>query len=147
MINKKRVEDLTNSLEKHRSFLEDYVGISLEEFISDEKQLEFDAILRNLQIMIQAAIDIGKHILASRNEKMPQELKEIFLVLAKRGILTEDLAERLARATGLRNILVHYYTDVDPKKIHEIMQTDLGDFDRFVLAINEYLKKEENVSL
>jgi hypothetical protein len=30
--------------------------------------------------------------------------------------------------------------DVDPERVHELLRTRLGDFDRFAVAITEYLR-------
>lgn len=41
------------------------------------------------------------------------------------------LDERLARAAGQRNILVHLYLDVDPAQVHEALARDPDAFVAF----------------
>lgn len=50
-------------------------------------------------------------------------------------------AEKLVPAVGVRNILVHMYTEVDVKKICEFLRGNLGDFDEFAKHVANYLKK------
>ncbi len=44
--------------------------------------------------------------------------------------------------SAMRNILVHQYVDVDPVKVHEVVQFHLEDFDRFAEAVVRYLEGE-----
>ena len=37
--------------------------------------------------------------------------------------------------TGLRNVLVHDYLEVDLHLIYRILITELGDFDEFIAAV------------
>ncbi|MGH8572670.1 MAG: hypothetical protein ACREX8_08850 [Gammaproteobacteria bacterium] len=39
---------------------------------------------------------------------------------------------------------MHHYEDVEPARVHELLQTRLDDFDRFAQAIAEYLAMLEN---
>ncbi len=45
------------------------------------------------------------------------------------------LAERLVRAVGLRNIVVHAYTDLDLKIVHEAARTGPADLRAFAAAL------------
>jgi uncharacterized protein YutE (UPF0331/DUF86 family) len=52
-------------------------------------------------------------------------------VLARQGLLDADLASRLGRAAGLRNVLVHDYVSVDPERLVAIVRSGLGDLKAF----------------
>jgi uncharacterized protein YutE (UPF0331/DUF86 family) len=101
-------------------------------FISDS--LATDSTERNLQTAIQAVIDIGNHIVADMDLGTPADYKEIFRLLAKNGILRDEQADRLISMTGLRNILVHEYLQIDLRLIYSIIRNDLDDFDQFIAA-------------
>ena len=47
----------------------------------------------------------------------------------------EEAAVPMAR---MRNLLVHHYADVSVERVHEIIRTRLGDFDRFAAQITSY---------
>lgn len=140
MLDREAIGNRINEIRRRRSFLEDCVGEPFEEFTEDISH--YEAALRHIQIAVQACIDIARHIIAVRRLGLPEEMRESFSVLAKHGILSEDLAERLTHAASVRNILVHSYIDVDPQIIHKIIQEDLPDLERFVDEIGQYLKKE-----
>lgn len=100
---------------------EEAIKQRVEEFTQDAAH--YEAALRHIQIAVQACLDIGRHTIAAKSLERPKELK-------------------LSKATGVRNILVHSYLEVDPRKVYKIIQEDLPDLDKFVHEIGEYLKKE-----
>lgn len=147
MVDKLRAQERIEVIRRYRSLLEDYVGISYEEFAGQDRQTELAAGLNYLQTALQATIDLAKHLLATRNVPNPKELKDIFLDLERLKILDEGLAQRLGESVGMRNAIVHSYLDLDYHKIYYAIQNHLGDFDDFVTAIEEFLKKEEDVKI
>ena len=90
---------------------------------------------RQLQVAIQAVIDIGNHVLADRDLGTAKDYKDIFHILSKDRIVSKSLGSRLASMTGLRNVLVHDYLEVDLKIVHRILRKDLADFERFIVAV------------
>lgn len=84
---------------------------------------------RHLQLAIQAAIDIALHLVAENSAETAETYASAFAMLVDQGVLDEALAARLARATGLRNLLVHAYLDVDPSRIWDHLEhlDDLRD--------------------
>lgn len=71
------------------------------------------------------------------------EYREIPGRLAREGVIPPELAERLTRAAGQRNILVQMYLDVDPAQIHATLRNDLDAFERFAARVLEVLEEEE----
>jgi len=53
-----------------------------------------------------------------------------------------DFAKKIKSMPGLRNILVHEYGIIDIKKIYDILQNNLGDFEDFIFYTKKYLEKE-----
>ena len=41
--------------------------------------------------------------------------------------------------SGLRNILVHEYLEVDHNRVYSIMTNDLGDFEKLIKAVLKLL--------
>lgn len=130
---KQRIEEI----QRRRSLLDDFVSMSYDEFSQDVNI--YEAACRHLQVAVQACLDIAKQIIASNGFDRPEELKESFSILAKKNVITNDLAARLKDATGVRNILVHSYLDVDLNEIHKILKNDLKDFDDYVVQIGTYI--------
>jgi len=90
---------------------------------------------RQIQVAIQAVIDMGNHVVSDRDLGTPKDYKDIFHILAKHRIVSKALSARLAAMAGLRNVLVHDYLDVDLKIIFRILKKDLGDFEAFIKAV------------
>jgi len=145
MLDREAITTRVAEIRRRRSFLEDFIGIDYEDFIPSEpldRAIEYYAALNHIQIALQSCIDIAKHIIAVKNLERPKEIRDSFTILSRHKILSRELAEKFVQATSVRNILVHGYEDIDPHKIHSIIQNDLPDFEQFVVELGEYLKKE-----
>ncbi len=59
-------------------------------------------------------------------------------MLGRHGVLDGALAARLAKAVGLRNVLVHQYAEVDDDRVVGFLDR-LGDIDQFVAAVSSWL--------
>ena len=94
-----------------------------------------DSAERNLQIAIQSVIDIGNHVVADMDLGTPKDYKEIFHLLARHSIISESLAAKLVSMTGLRNVLVHDYLQLDLRLIHRIMKNEMNNFEEFISAV------------
>jgi uncharacterized protein YutE (UPF0331/DUF86 family) len=68
---------------------------------------------RLIQVAVDLAIDINAHLLVGLTGQSPTTGRASFLDLAGAGIISQELGARLAPAAGLRNVLVHHYTDID----------------------------------
>jgi len=93
-----------------------------------------------LQVSIESCIDVAQHVIASEGFRPPQDYADTFTVLAERGILEQDFAERLRRMAKFRNRLVHLYGEIDDRQVVGMLGGDLGDFDRFRQKILALLK-------
>lgn len=94
---------------------------------------------RELQIVIEACLDIGHHLIAREGLRRPGDYKEVFTILGEAGVLPADLVPRLRAMAGLRNVLTHMYLDVDAERVHCFATRELGDVEAFVQAIvNRY---------
>lgn len=112
--------------------------------LAEPTRIETDVLHRRfaehtLQIAIQAALDIASHIVSDERLGEPRTNRELFESLVEAGWLPRDLARRLQRMAGFRNVLVHGYTAVDPSIVRNVVEEHLGDFDAFVAAIRPRL--------
>ena len=100
-----------------------------------------DILARNLTLAIQAALDIAHHLCAA-HDVMPATAGDAFVQLARRGLIDHALADRLVRATGFRNVLVHEYVVVDWKIVMRVIRTDMRDLAEFGKAVVALLERE-----
>lgn len=68
-----------------------------------------DILSLNLTRAVQLCVDIAMHVIASTNQPIPETMAESFDRLHDLRILSSDLAERLKRAVGFRNVAIHNY--------------------------------------
>ncbi len=85
-----------------------------------------------IQLAIQVCIDIGAHLIAELGPRMPADYRGVFEALQPAG-LDAELAERLADAAGMRNVLVHGYLEVDDEAVWNALAhlDDLSEFAAF----------------
>jgi uncharacterized protein YutE (UPF0331/DUF86 family) len=60
-------------------------------------------------------------------------------VLAEASVLESAFSGELMKMARFRNRLVHLYWDVDPGELQAILQSRLGDFEKYLLAIGRYI--------
>ncbi len=94
-----------------------------------------EVVVLNLFVALQHSLSVTTHWLAEARLDVPAAYRDAFLALGERGVLPRDLAERLAAASGLRNLIAHRYGVIDAHRIYEIASTQLGDLIAFCEAI------------
>lgn len=105
---------------------------SLRQLAADE-DLQ-DILSRNLELAIQAGVDIAAHLCGAHGQ-VPPTAGDAFSILAKLGLLEAALAKRLRRAVGFRNVLMHEYVEVDWKIVLRVATTDTKDLAAFGKAV------------
>jgi uncharacterized protein YutE (UPF0331/DUF86 family) len=117
----------------------------------DERALVADRVLRAaverwLQIAIEACLDVAYHVVAAEGWTPPDIGRAAFMTLAAHGRLSPELAARLGRAVGLRNLLGPDYVAVDLAQLARIVREDLGDLRAFAVAAASWLAPPEEGS-
>ena len=101
-------------------------------------QNDFDAqdiVSLNIQRAVQISVDIAAHILAEQLHEQTPTMAETFLALSRYGLLDSQLASRLAKAVGFRNIAVHEYNTLDMNILYSIITKEIGCFYEFSDAV------------
>ncbi|MCK5044399.1 DUF86 domain-containing protein [Candidatus Parcubacteria bacterium] len=96
---------------------------------------------RYLQSSVQIIIDISHLIIIDLGLKRPEDNYEAISLLFQNKVVSEDLAEKITRMIGLRNILVHEYGKIDRKEIYKILKEELSDLEEFEKQAVEFLKR------
>lgn len=86
-----------------------------------------EVVVLNVFVALQHCLSIATHWLADAKLDVPSAYREVFVALGDRGVVPTDLAERLAAASGLRNLIAHRYGVLDWQRIHAIAATQLDD--------------------
>ncbi len=88
---------------------------------------------------VQIIIDVSRLIIIDLDLKRPEDNYEAISILFENKIISEDLARKLTKMIGLRNILVHEYGKIDRKKIYKILKEQIGDLEEFKKQIIKFL--------
>lgn len=108
-----------------RRIEEEYVGTDKNLVENQTKQ---DAIVLNLQRACETAIDLAMYVISHRKLGVPQDSRDAFVLLQTAGILSTDLADRMQRMVGFRNVAVHEYTRLNLDVVRAIITKHLHDF-------------------
>jgi uncharacterized protein YutE (UPF0331/DUF86 family) len=130
------VRRILRAMERALRTLRKLRGLGRTAFESDEAVQ--DRADRNAQLLAQGCADIALHIVAASGAAAPDTYAAALVRLGALGVVAPDLAERLAAAVRLRNILVHGYLDVDHGRLYD----ELGwieDTATFAAAIERWL--------
>ena len=111
---------------------EEHAGDDNNLFTNQTKQ---DAIVLNLQRACETAIDLAMYVVNQRRLGVPQESRDAFTLLQTAGILLPDLATRMQKMVGFRNVAVHEYTRLNLDVVHAIITKQLEDFRTFSSTI------------
>lgn len=98
---------------------------------------------RRLEKASQCTIDLANHIVAELGLGRPENYKHIFDILAKNGILSSRVVEKLKKMVGMRNVIVHDYAEVKTKEIFKAVQKEIEDLEEFAQEIEGFLEKRE----
>ena len=140
MVDVSVVRRLLGSLNESLEQLKSKQNILFEEY---KRNKDIQAIVeRRLETAIQALLDIGNHIIAQENMGEPANYGDIFLILAREGIINDKQAETLVKMAGFRNVLIHEYRDIIIEKVYFILRNKLTDFYEFAQTILSYLEKK-----
>ena len=112
--------------------LEEYAGNDQNLVTNQTKQ---DAIVLNLQRACETSIDLAMYVISRRRLGIPQDSRDAFTLLQTAGILPADLATRMQRMVGFRNVAVHEYTRLSLDVIQAIITKQLDDFRTFSSTI------------
>nr|WP_314711662.1 DUF86 domain-containing protein [uncultured Comamonas sp.] len=93
-----------------------------------------DSIL-NVQRACEAALDMGQHLIRRERLGIPQSSRDVFTLLAQAGWIESDLATRMQKMVGFRNIAVHDYQALQLPIVEAVITKHLGDFTAYSKAI------------
>lgn len=94
---------------------------------------------RYLHLACEAVLDVAHHVIAEEGLRQPASYREAIEVLVDSGYLTAELGARLQRWMGFRNVLVHFYLDLDHGRTYDAIREDLGDLSAFARAMARLL--------
>jgi uncharacterized protein YutE (UPF0331/DUF86 family) len=102
--------------------------------LGDDHDLQ-DIICINLQRAIQVCVDLASHVIADTDLPAPTAMSESFEPLCRLGLISAELASRMRKAVGFRNVAVYAYQKINWTMVYKIITTRLDDFRAFAEAM------------
>lgn len=137
MIDRDLVLVKASSVTRHLKRVIEKRNTDLRTFMRDIDRQE--SILFNLQMAIQNCIDIAAHIISEEGFGVAGSTNEMFYILEENGYIDTEMTEKMVKAVGFRNLIVHEYGKVELQQVFEVAQGNIED-------LNEYLRSILNKS-
>lgn len=110
----------------------------------DAEDLTRAAVERFLQALVDLAVDINAHVAVAELDEAPLTSKTSFEYAARAGAIERSLANDLAGAAGLRNVLVHGYVDIDLDRVADAVPMALASFAEYVKQVATFLLRQSD---
>jgi uncharacterized protein YutE (UPF0331/DUF86 family) len=134
------VRDRESRIRRYVADLRELADITEVAFVGNRERQY--AVLHALQLAIEASVEIATHICAADSLGTPSSYAEAFDLIEKATIIDAALGDDLRRMARFRNRIVHFYGEIDLRLVYQILQERLGDFDRYLIAIERYLTRQ-----
>jgi uncharacterized protein YutE (UPF0331/DUF86 family) len=108
-------------------------GEDLQIFTSDVDRQ--DIVAFNLHLAIENCIDIAAHIISENGWGVPGSASEMLYMLEEKGLIDRELTERMIKAVGLRNLIVHEYGKIDLKLLFAAVRNNLEDLNSYLASL------------
>lgn len=99
-----------------------------------------DLVTFRLQQGVETCIDITTHIIAESGLPRKETTKDALCLLREKGIIDQQLAQRMGQAADFRNRVVHGYNDFDFHLLFRDYTENIKDLKLFGGQILKYLE-------
>lgn len=129
-----RIDGIRKNLKK----LDGLARLPFDKFSSGDP---YDLAQHHLRLALEGIFHISSHILSRLPGGRADQYAEIARKMGELGIVPKNFATRaLIPMAGLRNILVHAYSDIDAKKLHDTIRDHRQDIEVFLKHVREFLQ-------
>lgn len=138
MVDQEKLSSRLGALESYLVELRSFRGTSREEFVHEPALHHLAE--RYLHLACECVLDIAHHVIADQGYREATSYKNAIEVLGEEGLIDDDLVAPLKEWIGFRNILVHFYIDIDHGRSYDAINQDLGDLERFASCLSRLLE-------
>jgi len=136
-IDKNLIANRIKLIELYLKRLKEMQALTIDQFAIPDN---FAIAAYNLRSALEAVFDICAHILSRIPGAQVEEYKQMALEMGRNGLVPQEFARnQLFKMAGYRNRLTHFYFEVSPKEMHEIINNNLNDFVIFLKNIKKIL--------
>jgi uncharacterized protein YutE (UPF0331/DUF86 family) len=121
-----RIDGIRRNLKR----LEALSKLPLQEFAQGDA---YDLVQHHLRLALEGVFHISSHLLSRLPGARAVEYKEVARKMGEFKLVPKSFADKaLVAMAGMRNILVHAYSDIKPEKLYEIVRDHCGDINIFL---------------
>ncbi len=132
----KRINEKIDEIQVFCQELQGMVPESFGEYVTDLKTKA--ACERYAEKIVEALVDLALLAIKHEGLEAPEQENDSFALLEKAGLISEELAEKLQNAKGMRNILAHQYGAVNDEIIFHAVSSELtADAKEFIKQIEK----------
>lgn len=95
---------------------------------------------RILTQLVDIAVGCNGMLLRGQGKRAPTTYRDSFDLLARSGVLPDELAESLARSVGMRNLLTHEYGRIDLDQVAAAVPVARSDYTAYVDHVRAHLR-------
>lgn len=99
-----------------------------------------DLVSFNLLLAVQTCLDLASLVIAAEGWAPVATARGALDRLQEQGVLSRQTALSLHDAMGLRNLVAHGDSGVDPVQIHFVAMSGLPDLERFAAEVGGWLQ-------
>ncbi|KYH39025.1 MAG: hypothetical protein AYL30_001600 [Candidatus Hecatellales archaeon B24] len=112
----------------------------LENFTSNEDLV--DAGERNLQVAVEALIDVGEFLIARMNWRTPKSYRDIGVVLGEGKVLSSKELKLFEEAVKLRNVLIHNYVYMAAEEVYQSLERLETGLNNVMCTFLDFMEKQ-----
>lgn len=94
---------------------------------------------RILTLLVDTAVSVNSHVVTASGRPAPADYRSTFPAAADLGLLTPELARRMAPSAGLRNLLTHRYGEIDHQRVADAVPGAVDDYTEYVAQVSRWL--------
>ena len=95
---------------------------------------------RYFEKIVEALVDLSFMVIKHKKLKIPDDDNGVFKLLAQEEIISENLAFKLRKAKGMRNIIAHEYSEIEDKLVFQAVSSKIqSDAEEFLNEIKKAL--------
>lgn len=136
MVDEERVTRLLGRVRDDVGFLRGFADRDREDLLADPEALA--AVKYGFIVAIEGCARVAHHLAVSEGWGAPESNAGALEVLAEHVPLEHTDLRSLVAATGMRNLLVHQYADVDDRRVALALDR-LDDLDAFTTDVAAWL--------
>lgn len=101
-----------------------------------------DAVILHLWQATQIVIDLAVAACTRLGLGTPGSYADAFQRLGNGGVISKELASRLSRAAGFRNVVAHAYEQLDMIRVHAAARSGPPDLRAFLVELRDRLSAD-----